>query len=340
MTTMTLEQLKAENTDETEETEAPTQEVEETELELVAEETEEVTEEAGESVSEETEEKPVEAWMQTEGQTSDDQQHKGPSFKGLKQKLRAKMEVKDDEIANLRAEIDALKGGTAQTQQPQGQAQLPPRPKREDFDFDDNAYDDAVDTWNDAKLDARLNARTQQHTQEQAVNSQQQAISNAVDQHYEGAAKLVAEGKVTEDEYRNADQIVRGTIESVMNGQGDVISDFLISRLNGAGEGSEKVWYHLGRNQNALATLKGKLANDPNGLDAMIYLGELRATLTAQPAKRVSQAPKPGSRIKGDAKTGTGSALLKKYNKAEGDVQSRINLKREAKAAGIDTKSW
>ena len=339
---MTLEQLKAENTEETEETTIPTQEVEATELEAVAEETEEVTTEAGESTEEETNEEPVEAWMQTEGQTSDDKQHKGPSYGGLRRKLKAKIEVKDDEIARLQAENEALKSGTATTAAPQErQPRLPPRPKRDDFSFDDEqGFDEATDQWHDSRLDARLNNHTQRQQKEQAVNSQQQAITSAVDQHYENANKLVADGKVTEEEYLNADKIVRGTINQVTQGQGDVISDFLISRLNGAGEGSEKVWYHLGRNQTALATLKTKLADDPNGLDAVMYLGELRATLTASPVKRVSQAPQPGSRIKGDASTSGESALLKKYKKAEGNVQARIDLKREAKSKGVDTKAW
>lgn len=338
MATLTLEQLKAENAPEGEETEELSPETEVEELEVAAEETEEETEEAGESTEEETTEEPVEAWQQTEGQTSDDQQKKGPSFRGLKLKLKATIGKRDDEIAELRAQVNALTKGTAQTQ-PQT-AQPNPRPKREDFSLDDEGYDEAVDKWNDAKLDARFASHTQQQSQTQAVNTQQAEIEKAVDRHYEGAAKLVAEGKVTEDQYRNADEVVRSAIESVMNGQGDIISDFLISRLNGSGDGSEKVWFHLGRNTEALTTLKNKIANDPNGIDAAMYLGELRAKLTSDPVKRVSQAPKPGSRIKGDAKKVTGGALLKKYKKAGDDVQLRINLKREAKANGEDVSNW
>jgi hypothetical protein len=344
MTAMTLEQLKAENTEEVEVTDDLSPEVEVAEVEAVAEVTEAETNEAGEPVLDETDGELVEAWMQTEGQTSDDAQKKGPSFKGLKQKLRAKanadLEVKDGEIANLKAQLESLQGGQAQTQQPNRAAQLPPRPKRDDFGINDEAYDVAVDKWNDAKFDLKLNGHTQSAQQAQARSAQAQELANSVDQHYESAAKLVAEGKVTEDEYRNADQIVRGTINQVMQGNGDTVSDLLISQLNSAGDGGAKVWFHLGRNDEARETLRNKLAKDPNGLSAMLYLGGLQAKLTAEPAKRVSQAPKPGSRIKGDAKANSDSALLKKYKKAEGDVQARINFKREAKSQGIDTKSW
>lgn len=337
----TLEQLKAENAEEVETTETINPDTEEVETEVAAEETEEVTAEAGESTEDETEEEPVEAWMQTEGQTSDDQQYKGPSFRGLKQKLKAKIGVKDDEIARLTAKVEALESGTVTTAAPQErQPKLPPRPKRDDFNLDDDAYDAAVDVWNDAKLDARLKAHTETAATNAAVNSQQHSIDKAVDQHYENAAKLVADGKVTEEQYRNADELVRSTIESVLPRQGDIVADFLISRLNSAGEGSEKVWFHLGRNPAALATLKSKMANDPNGIDAAMYLGDLRGKLTANPVKRVSQAPKPGSRVKGDATTAALSSLQKQYSKATQGTQKSFDLRREAKAKGEDTSKW
>lgn len=339
MTAMTLEQLKAENTDEVETTEELTPELKVVETEEVAEVTEEETLEAGEPTEEETEGEPVEAWMQTDEQTSE--QHKGPSFRGLKKKLKAKIEVKDEKIAELEARIDSLTNGTVQTQQPPAKAQLPPRPKREDFDFNDDAYDEAVDDWNDKKLDIKLSSLDQERNDTQAVNSAQTSIDEAVDKHYENAAALVADGKVTEDAYRSADEAVRNAIESVMPKRGDVISDFLISHLNGAGDGGEKVWFHLGRNAEALSTLKAKMASDPSGIGAAMYLGELRRKVTASPAKRVSQAPAPGSKIKGDATQSTSvNALLKKYKAAGGDVQARLDIKRAAKEKGVDTKSW
>ena len=341
MSTMTLEQLKAENTSEVEAPEALTPELEVVETEEVAEVVEVETEEAGELAEGETTNEPVEAWMQTEGETSEGEQQKGPSFKGLKQKLKGKIADRDDEIANLRSEIDALKSGTVQTQQPTAKAQPMPRPKREDYDFDDDRFDEATDLWHDARQDARQDAREQKTNQATATKSNQSTIAKAVDQHYENAAALVADGKVTEEAYRGADLAVRSAIESVMPNQGDTVSDFLISRLNGAGEGSDKVWFHLGRNPEALSVLRTKLANDPMGIDAAMYLGDLRRKVTASPAKRVSQAPAPGSKLKGDATQSTSaSALQKKYNKAGNDVQARINIKREAKAAGINTKLW
>ena len=339
MSTMTLEQLKQENAPEDEVTDDLTPEVSAAELEVAAEETTEELEEAGEPIEGETEEKPVEAWMQTEGETSDDKQHKGPSFRGLKQKYRAKIDNKDDEIAKLLAENEALKNGAVQSQ-PTQTAQPMPRPKREDFNFDEADYDDAVDAWNDAKLDAKLNGHVQQQTQTQQQDSYKQSIDNAVNQHYESAEKLVSEGRVTEDDYRNADQMVRGAIEQVIPGKGDAVSDFLISQLNSSGEGSAKVWYHIGKNGAALAKLKELAAKNDNGFASAMYLGELRAKLTSDPVKRVSQAPKPGSKLKGDSKPAADGALLKKYKAAGNDVQARIDLKREAKRSGVDTRNW
>ena len=338
MSTKTLEQLKAENADEVEVTEVLTPENEVIEAEVVAEVITEETEEAGESVEVEAGEETVEAWMQTGGETLEGEQKKGPSFKGLKQKMRAKIDAKDDELSSLRAEIEALKqGGVVQPKTEQ-----PARPKRDDFAYDDSdAYDDAVDAWNDAKLDARLASHAQKQNQQQSVSSEQASIEKSVDQHYERATQLVADGKITEEAYRAADSAVRNAIESVRPSQGDTISDYLIARLNSAGGGSEKVWFHIGNNAEALATLTSKLAGDPAGIDASMYLGSLMNKITASPAKRVSQAPAPGTTLKGDARQSISvNALLKKYKAADGDVQARIDIKRAARDAGVDTKSW
>lgn len=340
MSQMTLEQLKAANADEPEAVEELTPELEIVEDEVAAEVAEVEVDEAGEPVETKTDDEPVEAWMQTEGETSEGEQKRGPSFKGLKQKLKGQIADRDDQIAKLEAKVEALGNGTAQAS-PAAATQLAPRPKREDFDFDDERYDAAVDEWNDVRQDARADARSKQTQTTQATETALSAISKSVSQHYGNAATLVSEGKVTEDAYMAADQAVREAIEAVMPGKGDAVSDFLISRLNNAGEGSEKVWFHLGRNPEALLTLKTKMAEDPMGIDAAMYLGHLRNKITATPVKRVSQAPAPGSKLKGDAKQSTSvNALEKKYKAADGDPQQRINIKRAAREAGIDTKLW
>ena len=338
MSTMTLEQLKAENTEEPEvKTELPP-ESEEAEVLEGAEDPEVESDEPGEADEKETSEEPVEAWMQTEGETSDSEQKK-PSFAGLKRKLRAKhsaeIDEKEAEIARLRAKLEG-----AQPQSNSGQ--LPPRPTRADFDFDDDAYDAAIDVWNDKKLDLKLNQTFQRTQQQDEQTSQQQAIAQSVDEHWDKAAALVAEGKVTEDAYRSADNAVRQAIERALPKRGDATADILISHLNGAGEGSEKVWFHIGNNTTAQDKLETLLRKDPSGLSASIYLGDHRSKGTATTAKRVSQAPAPGSNVKGDATSASSAtALQKKYGKlSQNDVQGRIDLKRAAKAEGIDTSTW
>ena len=229
MPTITLEQLSAENTEEGKAAEDLNPETSETELEAVAEETEVETDSPGEVEAEETNDETVEAFMQTEAEDSDEkQQKKGPSFKGLRQKMQGKIAERDERIDSLEAEVSALRKGPGSLPKVEG---LPPRPKREDFGLDDDAYDEAVDAWNDAKFDSKLKSHTDNQAQKNSVSSKMQAIDTAVNQHYEAVEKLVAEGKVTEAEYHNADQEVRSAIEEVLTKRGDIISDVLISRL-------------------------------------------------------------------------------------------------------------
>lgn len=338
---MTLKQLKDANAADDAEESTPTQEVEEVETEAAAEETEEETDQAGESDPNETEEEPVESWMQTEGQTSEAGSKK-PSFAGLKNKLRAKaakdLGVKDDEINALRQENERLKSG--QAAQPQAKPELAPRPTREQYDFDDDRYDAAVDEWNDAKFDQKLSAHSVKQQSTQSVEAKKRDIDSAVDQHYEKAAALVESGLVSETDYHNADLMVRGALDQQFPGNGDSIADMMISRLTRSGDGGEKVWFSL-RDDSKRQTLIGKMRDDPSGLDAMVYLGQLQTEITSSPTKRVSRAPKPGSTVQGDASlSGSSSALHKKYKKAGDDVQARITLKRQAKAAGVDTSEW
>ena len=87
--------------------------------------------------------------------------------------------------------------------------------------------------------------------------------------------------------YQNSDLAVRQAIESVLPNQGDLVADQLISRL---GDGSEKVMFYLGRNAAAKEKLKSALSNDPTGISAALYLGEVKRDI-ASPTKRKTRAP-------------------------------------------------
>lgn len=332
----TLEELKAANAKAEESTEQETETVEvETEEEAAEEESTETTE-TEESTEEEGEEKEAESWMSTEEQTSDsDAKFTGKDVAAAKRKLKAKVSDQKDEISTLREEIDALKSQGLREKAPQP-AQKSAMPKLGDFDYEAD-YEQAMEDWMDRRMDAKQGVNTQRDAVNQAQEAKKQKTEQAVDKHYERAGELIKESGIDSEVFKSADLRVRQAIESVYPENGDAITDGIISRL---GAGSEKVMYYLGQNPSKRAELVEKLHEDENGLSAAIYLGELKNNI-ANPKKRVSNAPAPGTQLNGD---GGGSVNAskeqKKYEAAAGNVQSRIDIKRAAKKGGIDVSNW
>jgi hypothetical protein len=298
--------------------------------------------EAKEAEELKAEEEP-ESWMQPEESENSEDGQKGEfvpnhAVAAVRRKLKAKLSDSKDENEVLKARIEALeKGGT---QAPAREAGLPPRPKREDFDFDDDAYDTAIDDWNDKKVDLKLATHNKSSQQKVQQDRAEESLSESINGHYDNAAKLVDSGKVTEESYLNADKAVRHAVDKVFGGNGDALTDRLIHTLSITGEGSEKVMYQLGVNPSKLARLSELLRDDPNGLSASVYLGTLQAQITT-PQKRRSAAPAPAAKVEGEGgKGGPEGIFHKQYKKAGDDVQARIKAKRAAKAQGVDTSQW
>lgn len=331
---MTLEELKAQNAvDETEAVDVEAEEVEEVEAEEESEqevvETDETSEEEdSEEASEEESE--VEAWQLEDEQASDDGEKRftDSDVAAAKRKLKAKIEKRDDEIAELKSQIEKLR--TGRVEQPSSAKK--PMPKLEDHDYDEGKYQSAMEAWvRDQVADA-----AQSHKSTESQTKAQKQIEQSVESHYERAAKLTAEHGIDDTVYRGADLAVRQTIESVFEGSGDIITDSLIARM---GEGSEKVMYALGRSAEKREKLRAKLLEDPNGLSAVMYLGELKAEIT-KPVKRVTNAPKPAKRATGGSGGSNKEDTLRRKYQKESDMQARFNLRREAKAQGFDVSKW
>jgi hypothetical protein len=342
---LSLDELKRENAEEetkeqeaTAAPEAETEKVEASEVETEAVEVE--AEESGEPAEESQEEAgeaETEAWMQSDDQTSQDEQAVpvGAHAK-MRAKLKGKVKERDKEIEALRQEIEALKGGDSTSVTAR---KTPPRPKLEDFGYDQDAYDKAVDDWYDQKIDAKLTTTQQAKVQKEQIREQEQAVNRSVDQHYERASELVEKNGIDPELYKQTDLTVRQMIENIFPKQGDAITDKIISVLD---EGSEKVMYFLGRNaaaQNEVSTL---LRSDPSGLKASAWLGRKLAELT-MPKRSRSNAPKPAKTVQGDAVAGSSErALKKKYDEAHNSKngQAAYNAKKQAKAKGIDVSNW
>lgn len=326
----TLEEHKADRLAEEEALALKSTQDDEVEAEEEApEETETETEVSADTEDEvETEAEP-EDWMQSE---ADDSQSNdkipdaawGAARKSYKEKASRSEEKHKAEVDELKRKVEELsKAPAPQAIAPTG------RPKREDFydrENPDDSYDDAMYEWRGAQD----RASNQRRDQDRSIEERKSKLSLAVDDHYSRAEKLAASG-ITAEAYSGADEIVRNQI-------GTPIVDELISAI---GEGSEKVLYSLGRNPTKLAELQGLLASDPSGSKAMFYLGKMASTFSA--TKRKSLAPAPATNVSGDKQKSRSEGAQKKAYAAahkSNNSQKAWNIKKEAKAAGVNTNDW
>ncbi len=326
----TLEELKAENAAAETEAEQPEAEPAEVETEAVEVESEE-PEQVEQPEDGETEEAEVEAW-----QLEDEQASEGSAAKfgdsdvaAAKRKLRAKLERQhNDELEQLKAEIESLKRGRA----PVEQAAPAALPTLEAYDYDEGKYQAAMQAWIQSQLQTATKSQQSEAQRAKAAELQEQAV----DAHYQRAVKLTKEHGIDMELYQGADRAVRSAIEAALPGQGDVVTETLIARL---GEGSEKVLYSVGRSAEKREKLQAKLLSDPSGLSASMYLGELKGSVT-QPVKRTTKAPKPAARAEGGNTGGSAETRLKRKYQSESDMQTRFDIRREAKRAGFDVSNW
>lgn len=322
----TLDELKAENA-----AAENSEIIDDVEIadEVVTTETDEQPEPDGEQQPEE-----VEEWLKADDQTS--QAVPLAKHVELKHKLKARISEKDTELAQIKAELAALKSGAMQPQAAQ-QNDLKP-PSMELYFSDEEEYHRANDRYIAAMIEQKIGGQSAAKQQEQ----NNQRFAKAVDEHYERAAELVNSGKIDATKYQQADHRVRVELGNLYGNpeQGDAVADTLLARI---GAGSEKVMVHLGVNPAALTELKTKLQSDPSGLDAALFLGGLKAKFEAQ-TNKLSKAPKPDTPLSSDVATGSlsASALAKSYQDAhkKGDSQRAFELKRAARAKGVNTSNW
>lgn len=333
-----LNELNDENARAQADSEVETATTEEEVTQEAVEETSNDSEEVAEPSQNEGQEDTTPAWMQAGDDTSDDDTYLTDSdaaairrkWKGKLQKVE---EEKDSEINKLRAEVEALKGGGQY--HPTMQIK---KPTREEFDYDDDKYEEALGDYYAKLVKSNLESDNQKAQQQKAIEQQQQAMSQRVDGHYERAAKLSKESGISAEDFAASDKAVRRVVASIPNfgEQGaDLAVDALISQM---GEGSEKLMYYMGRNTHAQAKFKAALEEDPTGIKAMFLLGEMKAKVM-EPVKKVSTAKKPAAQAKGEGEQKSVTNWKRKYDKAK-SPQERFAIRREAKKAGENTGNW
>ena len=96
----------------------------------------------------------------------------------MKQKLKGRVSERDDEISNLKVEIESLKKGRVT---PQATAPSK-RPQSEDFDTDEE-YETALDKWQDDKADARFEKREIAKKQSEVGRQATENLKVSVDGH-------------------------------------------------------------------------------------------------------------------------------------------------------------
>lgn len=346
---MTLDELKAQNAaDEAAELETPivdkTDIVEDEYVEVVEEIKADDTKAIDGDKSEDKVE--LESWQLTEESvdSEDDQKKKFvPNHEAARRRkqskaLRGELKEKDSELDTLRAELEALKGGSQPVIQ---EVKKLTRPTREQFDYDDDKYDIAVDAYHEQRIDNKLSSFNSDNTAAtKAQNAKlafQERQEKSFDSHYGEAQQLIDDGKISTGDFKDAESIVIQALEDSLPGNGQNTFNQLIVAL---GKDSAKIAFQLGKNPELLYKLQSELAIGDGGLSASRFLGGLQQRIST-PNKKRSQAPTPGSKVAGDSSGGKHAPLLAQYNKLnEDDVKGRMTLKRQARSKGADTSKW
>lgn len=346
MSTMSLDELKAQNEAEEEAAQAAEPEAVEEFLEDEPDniDGEEPEIESGEPEDESTE--AIEPWMQSDEEEQSENVVPETELWRIRKKLKAKsrkaIEEKDEELAQLRAEIDALK----QTKSTPETQKIATRPKYSDY-LSDEEYEQAMDAYESQRSQSLLEQLSQQSVKTEQQRQQelqsrraQELVEKQVTAHYERAGKMLQKHNIKPEVYESAETDFRNSLESVIPNLGNDVADQLISRL---GEGSEKVIFAVGRQKAKQDQLKASLMSDPSGIEAAILLGEMKAEFKNSSSKKISRAPKPAPKVSGDANVSSSEkALKRKYDAAHaaGDVNKAFQIKRDAKRQKINTGKW
>ena len=290
-----------------------------------------------------------EDWMQSDEQTSeeeDDEEEVEAKFTdgdvaAVRRKLKGKLQKERDEkeiLAEENARLKAQLAGKSEGNQEQ-MAQAPAKnrmPRLADFAYNEDRHEEAMANWIQQNAVAASQRGSSENSQAEAQAKAAEKTEKAVDDHYLRVNELVKKSNIAPEVYTAADTSVRQIVESVVPNGGDVITDGIIARL---GSGSEKVIFNLGRNKVKREQFHKLLVEDPSGIAAAMMLGELKTSLLGGKS-RGSNAPKPSGQLNGDGGGSTSTSKLKRQYEKAGDVQTRFNLKREAKNKGIDVSGW
>ena len=235
---------------------------------------------AGEKTPEQLDaEKAAEAKKQADEEAEEASVRKKPWFQRRideMTKLRREAERRAQKLEEMLGEvIGQIKAGTPPSEHPPAQPPAEfvptrPRPTREQFEYDEDKYIDAVTDWKYEQREA-LAAHERRMTEQQQTQVQ---IQKAVE---ERRVKTLQEGA---QKYPDFDEVVRSLPAAIMNPE--MALCVLQTRT------PADIAYHLGKNPDEAERIS-RLAP----IEKAIALGELQAAILANQKKTTSAPPPP-----------------------------------------------
>lgn len=239
-------------------------------------------------------------------------------------KLNQRNEQTSAELERAHQENELLK---LQIQQQGSQAKK--RPRLEDFDYDDDKYQEALDSFEAERL-AQFEQNIVSKVASQVKPAEKEDTS-ALETHYERAEQLpVADYEAAED--RVIDAFGQGLFKEAVAG----LTQY--AQLRGRAAKTEQLMYFLGNPNNAkeLEQLSDLFQQNPAA--GTLALGELQGRLSLRPKSKPT--PTAESEVSGDSGPASGSDWHKRIQKMRDSgkytTKQIITAKKEARAAGVD----
>lgn len=308
-------------------------EVEETTLEVEAE-----IEEAEPAPVEEETEEVDEIDFHLEGE--EPQASKYTPEQSLVHKLtKAKKQRKEavSEVEELKRTVEALQAQMTQAPQVQAQPQMaqvpaytPKAPELYDADIggDRAKYDAAMYRYTQGSYQLMQQQSQAEVQQTQQAAAHEKAQNERALKLAERSTSFIQSNKVKPEAATNAIQAGVSGLDEALGVEGSALGI-----LEMIGEGSEKLAYYLGKNSEALNTVKQLIAKDPNGLSAVTWLTKTAGKLTRK-NQHISKAPTPDEPLTGDGSSATAAKLQSEYDK-ENDVSKLVKMRQKARDIGI-----
>lgn len=321
------EEASTEEVEQPEQEEAEEVEGEEPEADTEESETEQDTEEASEDFE-----------LELDGEPEPGQQ-KPSREDALVHKLTAKhhkyKEARDerDALAKRVEELEAMLQGSSQ-HKPEV-AQTKPQQKLEEYPPIPVMYENGIDTaeqyqrafkkwWADREAIDKRNAQRSE-TENQFKRRTEEVTRKLA----ERVGKFAVEHKIKDERVISAIERATSEIDGATKIEGS-----LAYLLDAVGDGSERVAYYIGTNDNAMSKVKGLLQEDPTGLRASAYMARLVGQLKPNHRTKTSKAPPPDQPVKGDGSTASAKALQDRYTKTK-DPQEMLKLRKKARELGV-----